>query len=153
MMQGCISSDKEGVAISLPKSRKLRNQSDRLLKSRKRRLWETLSKVRSTFCNCAWFVLRWVLGMGVYFFMVSYIYYVLPTNRVSFRNIVPGSLVASTGMFIVTFIYSSFSIKFANYDLLYGSFAAIISLLVWFWLIGWMIVIGILFNAAWQDTK
>ena len=101
----------------------------------------------------AWFVLRWVLGMGVYFFMVSYIYYVLPTNRVSFRNIVPGSLVASTGMFIVTFIYSSFSIKFANYDLLYGSFAAIISLLVWFWLIGWMIVIGILFNAAWQDTK
>ena len=49
----------------------------------------------------AWFVLRWVLGMGVYFFMVSYIYYVLPTNRVSFRNIVPGSLVASLSVISV----------------------------------------------------
>lgn len=100
----------------------------------------------------AWFVLRWVLATGVYFFMVSYIYYVLPTIRVKFTSLLPGSIVASTGMLILTFIYSTFAIRFSSYDLLYGSFAAIISMLVWFWFIGWILVIGILFNAAWDET-
>lgn len=101
----------------------------------------------------AWYILRWFLAVLVYFFTVSYLYFVLPVIKVKYKDIIPGSIFAASGMWLVTFLYSTFNLNFSNYDLLYGSFAAIISLLVWFWLIGWILMLGILFNAAWIDTK
>ena len=53
--------------------------------------------------------LRWVLGFALYFLMISYNYYILPTERVRFRKVLPGSIFAAAGMLIVTFIYSRYT--------------------------------------------
>lgn len=100
-----------------------------------------------------WFVIRWPVAMALYFLMVSYNYYVLPSKRVQFGKILPGSIMASVSMLIATLIYSYYATVFANYDLLYGSLASIVALLVWFYIISYILVIGIQVNAVWDEAK
>lgn len=40
---------------------------------------------------------RWLPGLALYFLMVIYIYYIMPSDRIEFRKILPGSLFASVG--------------------------------------------------------
>lgn len=105
-----------------------------------------------TFDN-VWFVLRWPMALALYFLMISYNYYVLPSERLPFRKILPGSIVASAGMLLATWIYSIYAAAFANYDLLYGSLAAIVALLFWFYILGYILVIGIQVNVVWGESK
>ena len=105
------------------------------------------------YINEFWNVIRWPSATAMYFLMVSFNYYVLPTKRVRFRTILPGSIVASAGMLIMTGLFSLYLESIANYDIIYGSLASIVALLFWLYLIGWVLGLGIIFNKAWADTK
>jgi uncharacterized BrkB/YihY/UPF0761 family membrane protein len=37
--------------------------------------------------------------------------------------------------------------------LLYGSLAAVVALLVWFYILGYILVVGIQVNAVWEESK
>ena len=39
-----------------------------------------------------------------------------------------------------------------DYDILYGVFANIVALMLWFYLISWVLCIGMMFNKAWDDV-
>lgn len=108
--------------------------------------------VQFTFASI-WFVLRWPVATALYFLTISYNYYVLPSEKVPFRKILPGSIVASVGMLVSTWIYSYYATVFADYDLLYGSLASIVALLFWFYILGYIMVIGIQVNVVWGETK
>lgn len=84
--------------------------------------------------------------MTLYFLMVSFNYYILPLERVKFRRILPGSILASVGMLIVTGGFSVYIENIANYDIVYGSLASIVALLFWFYLLSWTLGLGIIFN-------
>ena len=53
---------------------------------------------------------------------------------------------------IVTVAYSVYSDKIAHYNILYGTFANIVALMLWFYLISWVLCIGMMFNKAWDDV-
>lgn len=104
------------------------------------------------YINNIWMYLRWFLGLALYFLMVSYNYYILPTNKVPFRKILPGSIFASGGMLIVTLVYAKYTTSIANYDIIYGALSSIVAVLFWFYFLAWVMCLGILVNKVWSDT-
>lgn len=103
--------------------------------------------------DAAWLTLRWPLAFGLYFLMISYNYYVLPSRRVPFKDIVPGSIFSSLGFLIVTFVYNIYTGISANYDILYGSTSNIVVLLFWFWFMAWVMCLGMMLNRVWWATR
>lgn len=101
----------------------------------------------------AWMALRWPLAAALYFLMISYNYYVLPSIRVRYRDIVPGSIFASIGFLAVTFVYNIYTTRSVNYDILYGSFSNIVVLMFWFWFIAWVMCLGVTINRVWWATR
>ena len=100
-----------------------------------------------------WLSLRWVMGGLLYFLMVSYNYWIMPTVRVTFKSIIPGSVFAAAGMLIVTRAYATYASSLANYDVLYGALSSVIALLIWFFLMAWVMFLGVLCNKVWWDSN
>ena len=97
-------------------------------------------------------LVRWPIGFAIYFLMVSYNYYVLPSKKVAYKKIMPGSLFAAVGMLLTTFLYSLAQERMFNYNMLYGSLASMVVLLVWFFLLAWILGLGIVCNKVFADT-
>lgn len=100
-----------------------------------------------------WKFFRWAMGFFLYFLMVSYNYWIMPSVRVTFRSVLPGSILASIGMLVVTLCYSIYASSLANYDVLYGALSSVIALLIWFFLISWVLFFGVLCNKVWFDSE
>ena len=113
---------------------------------------DVLNVDESIFYESIWMSLRWVLGGVLYFLMVSYNYWIMPTVRVTFRSILPGSIFASVGMLVVTLVYSRYALSLANYDVLYGALSSVIALMMWFFLMAWVLFLGILCNKVWSES-
>lgn len=90
-----------------------------------------------------------VLGL-VFFLLIYSSYYVLPRIRVPMMAVLPGAIVATLGILVVTWGYSFYISKAANYNLLYGAFSNIVALMLWFYLISWVLCIGMMFNKSWD---
>ena len=100
-----------------------------------------------------WMSMRWVIGGFLYFLMVSYNYWIMPSVRVTFKSIIPGSVLASVGLLVVTLAYSRYANTLAGYDLLYGALSSVVALMIWFFLIAWVLFLGVLCNKVWSDTS
>ena len=100
-----------------------------------------------------WLLIRWPIALTLYFVMVTYNYYVLPTNKVRIREVLPGSIFAAVSILLVTSIYSYYTNSVANYSLLYGSLASLVAIMIWFYLLGWTLGLGVMLNKAWRETN
>lgn len=109
--------------------------------------------VGTQLADAAWMALRWPLAAALYFLMISYNYYVLPTVKVRYRDIVPGSIFASVGFLAVTYGYNIYTKFSGNYNILYGSFSNIVVLMFWFWFISWVLCLGVTLNRVWWATR
>ena len=89
--------------------------------------------------------------LGILFFVVILAnYYMLPRIRVPLRAVLPGAVVATIGIMIVTWFYSLYISRATNYNLLYGAFSNIVAMMLWFYLISWVLCIGMMFNKSWD---
>jgi len=94
--------------------------------------------------------IRTPLLLLVVFLMILASYYILPRIRVPMRAVLPGSIVATAGMMMVTWFYSQYISRATNYNLLYGAFSNIVAMMLWFYLISWVLCIGMMFNKSWD---
>lgn len=99
-----------------------------------------------------WYIIRWPIAMVLYFVTVTYNYYVLPTQKVRIREILPGSIFSAISILVVTSIYSAYANSIASYSLLYGSLASIVAIMMWFYILGWTLGLGVMLNKAWRET-
>ena len=89
--------------------------------------------------------------MGLLFFvLIVSVFYILPRIRVPIMAIMPGAFVATIGILIVTWIYSLYISRATNYNFLYGAFSNIVAMMLWFYLISWVLCIGMMFNKSWD---
>lgn len=98
-------------------------------------------------------LLKLPLAGFLYFFVILFNYYILPSERMTFRKIIPGTLFAAIGMLVVTVVYSMYANYVTSYDILYGSLASIAALMFWFYFISWVLCLGILVNKVWMQTS
>ena len=100
-----------------------------------------------------WLTLRWLVVMAVYFLVISLVFYFLPSWRLNYVDIIPGSLFTSIGLIIVTIGFNAYVALSLKYDVLYGSFANAVAIIIWFWAIGWVMIIGIIFNRVYWSVR
>ena len=86
----------------------------------------------------------------LFFVMILANYYLLPRIRVPLRAVLPGAVFATIGLLIVTWFYSLYISRATNYNLLYGAFSNIVAMMLWFYLISWVLCIGMMFNKSWD---
>ena len=109
--------------------------------------------IGSEMAEKTWMLIRWPIAAGLYFLMISYNYYVLPTHRVPYRAVVPGSIFSSIGLMVVTGVYSIYTSVSSSYDILYGSFSNFVALMFWFYLLSWVLFLGVILNKVWWETR
>lgn len=105
------------------------------------------------YVDSIWMLLRWPLGFMLYFAVVSWIFYITPTVRRPFRRCIPGGIFAAVGMIIVTAAYSFYNTSLVHYSIMYGALSSVVALMIWFLLISWVIILGVLCNKVCEDTS
>ncbi|MCQ2547218.1 MAG: YihY/virulence factor BrkB family protein [Clostridia bacterium] len=106
-----------------------------------------------SFVDSFWMWLRWPLGFVLYFFIIGYNYYILPTVRRPFRTVIPGAMFAAIGMLIVSWAYSFYTGTLVNYDIMYGALSSVVAIMIWFLLLSWVIILGVMCNKVFENTS
>jgi len=74
-------------------------------------------------------------------------YYLAPNRRQRFDLTLPGALVAVTGIFLSSAGLGFYLSHFANYNKTYGSLGAVIILMLWFYVVALLLIVGAELNA------
>jgi len=82
------------------------------------------------------------------FLVISMLYYLAPATKQRWNFFSPGSIAAGALMLAAMIGLRYYFLNFANFNRLYGSLGAIILLMVWFYYISIMLLIGFELNAA-----
>lgn len=106
-----------------------------------------------SFVDSFWVWLRWPLGFMLYFFVIGYNYYIMPTVRKPFRTVIPGAMFAAVGMLLVSWAYSFYTGTLVNYDITYGALSSVVAIMIWFLLLSWVIILGVMCNKVFEDTS
>ncbi|MDO4869587.1 MAG: YihY/virulence factor BrkB family protein [Bacillota bacterium] len=100
-----------------------------------------------------WLYLRWPLGFVLYFLVIGVNYYIIPTKKKSIKRVLPGTIFAAFGMVIVSWFYSFYTSTLVHYDLMYGALSSVVAIMIWFLLLSWVIILGVLCNKLFEDTS
>ena len=94
-----------------------------------------------------WRIARWPVALLIALLVFSFLYYVTPDARRKLRWIAPGAVVGVAIWLLASVAFSEFLARFANLNATYGSFAAVVVLLVWLWLTNVALFFGAEVNA------
>ena len=92
-------------------------------------------------------ILRFALPVIPMLFVLTLLFMFVPNQKVKFREAIPGALFSLIAWMVVSAIFSLYVSTMGNYSVLYGSLGAIIVLMLWFYLIGIIFVMGGELNA------
>jgi membrane protein len=95
-----------------------------------------------------WEMLRWVLTSIVFFIVFLFLYRFAPNAKVVFKDVFWGSLFATIAWQFTSYIFSFYVANLANYSTMYGSLGAVISLMIWFYISAFIVIVGGIINAT-----
>ena len=76
-----------------------------------------------------------------------------PDVRIPSKNVNYGAIFTSIGWLVITWIYSFYINHYAHYSVFYGGLANLVILLLWFYLLANIFVIGMALNYRKSETK
>lgn len=95
-----------------------------------------------------WLVIFLALEVGV-----SILYYLAPSTKFRWKFFSPGSLVGGVLILLAISGFRTFFARFTDYNKIYGSLGAIMVLMVWFYWISIVLLIGFELNSAVEAAK
>ena len=94
-----------------------------------------------------WKWLRWPITAAVIMLAGAINFYVLPDVRQKFKYITAGSVIATLIWLATTWAFGQYVAHFGSYDVTYGSIGGVIILMTWFYLSGFIFLLGGEMNA------
>jgi membrane protein len=93
-------------------------------------------------------ITRYLITFGSLMLAISIIYRFAPSHgkRYAFFNI--GTIIASILILAATFAFSFYLSRFNSYNKLYGSIGTLIALMIWYYLLAFLIILGFEINAS-----
>ncbi|MGD6834024.1 YihY/virulence factor BrkB family protein [Sutcliffiella halmapala] len=98
-------------------------------------------------------VLRFIIAFVVIFAIITILYRVAPNVDKTFKEVIPGSLVATIIWQLISLGFSFYVSNFGNYSSTYGSLGGVIVLMLWLFLTGLALVIGGEINAIYHKDN
>jgi membrane protein len=100
------------------------------------------------------FAMRYLLALAAIALSVTAMYYIGPNHTDRRPHTVwPGALVATVLWLVATVAFAWYVRNIANYNLMYGSVAAVIALLVWMYVLSVVVLVGCEFNAERERAR
>lgn len=89
----------------------------------------------------------------IMFIFIKLIYTMAPDKKTESRHTNKGAIFTTAGWVLATNIYSYYITHFAVYDVFYGGLANIIILMLWFFLLAYILTIGIALNQKVEEEE
>ncbi|MCS1351645.1 YihY/virulence factor BrkB family protein [Mechercharimyces sp. CAU 1602] len=93
-------------------------------------------------------VLRWGVGVIMMAIVLFLIYWIAPNENIPVSKLLRGTLFATIGWQLISVGFSYYLQYFSNYSAIYGSLGGVMMLLMWFFLMALIILIGGEINAT-----
>ncbi len=99
-----------------------------------------------------WRWLRWPLTAGAIALCAALGYHLLPDVPRKFKLLTPGSLLGTLGWFVATWGFGEYAAHIASYNVTYGAIGGVIVLMTWFYLTGFIFLLGGEVNVIFEAT-
>ncbi len=94
-----------------------------------------------------WTAVRWIIAALTSVAVIGLVYHHGVPRTQPWHRVLPGSALATVLWFVSTVLFGFYLRRYANYDVIYGSVGAAISLLIWLYIVSMVVLIGAEFNA------
>ena len=91
---------------------------------------------------------QWIVIVALFFFSISFLFYLAPAKRTKFRFISTGALMATVFMLVSSLGFSYFVNNFGQYNTLYGSIGSLLALMIWIYFNSIGLIVGFDLNAS-----
>ena len=91
---------------------------------------------------------KWPVALLFIFIIIKLLYTVAPDSNIKSKYVNRGAFISTIGITLITLLYSYYVSNFSNYDLFYGGLSNIIILMMWVYIVSYILIIGIAFNAS-----
>jgi membrane protein len=95
----------------------------------------------------AWDAGRWVIALLTAIAIMALMYHHGMPKTQSWRRVLPGAIMAAVLWFPATMLFGWYVKDYATYNVVYGSLSAAIALLVWFYIVSIIVLLGAEMNA------
>jgi membrane protein len=104
--------------------------------------------IKDTWIITSFTLSRYLISFAALMLAISIIYRYAPSQgrRYAFVNI--GSVIAAVLILVATYGFSFYLSRFSSYNKLYGSIGTMIALMIWFYLLGLLLIFGFEINAG-----
>lgn len=91
---------------------------------------------------------RWPLVIVLVLTALAFLYWAAPNVDLPFKWITPGAVIATIGWLGMTFLFGQYVANFGSYNATYGTLGGVVIALVWFYLSGFVVLLGAEINAV-----
>jgi membrane protein len=89
-----------------------------------------------------WRWLRWPITAVVVMLLAALAYYCLPDVEQEFKFITPGSVIGTVIWLVASWGFGLYATHFGSYNVTYGSIGGVIILMTWFYITGFVFLVG-----------
>ena len=95
-----------------------------------------------------WNLFRLLLSLIVIVIVIACLYFVLPNKHLGLKDVYIGALIAAIAWQITSLLFSFYIERFGNYSRMYGTLAGVVITMTWFYITGFILVMGGEINAV-----